>query len=118
MGVACPPGRSKGNVMKTRLNPKKAIQPRMNTDEHGFPCWESFHECLSVFMRGFIALFIFATPIFSAEELPVTRVVLFTSGVGFLQREGEVTGNASVELSFRTEQINDLLKSLVLQDLG
>jgi len=52
------------------------------------------------------------------ELLPVKRVVLFTSGVGFFQREGEVSGEASVELSFRTEQINDLLKSLVLQDFG
>src|SRR5258708_7857915 len=56
--------------------------------------------------------------VFAAEDLPVKRVVLFTSGVGFFQREGEVSGDASVELSFRTEQINDLLKSLVLQDFG
>src|SRR5882672_9759225 len=56
--------------------------------------------------------------LFAAEELPVKRVVLFTSGVAFFQREGEVTGDASVEFSFRTEQINDLLKSLVLQDFG
>src|SRR6476646_2850998 len=60
----------------------------------------------------------FVTPLFAAEDLPVKRVVLFTSGVGFFQREGEVTGDASIPLSFRTEQINDLLKSLVLQDLG
>src|SRR5262249_16063416 len=57
-------------------------------------------------------------PLRAAEQLPVKRVVLFTSGVGFMQREGEVTGDASVELLFRTEQINDLLKSLVLQDFG
>src|SRR2546421_1948679 len=54
----------------------------------------------------------------AAEELPVKRVVLFTSGVAFFQHEGEVSGDASVPLSFRTEQINDLLKSLVLQDFG
>src|SRR6516164_521843 len=54
----------------------------------------------------------------AADELPVKRVVLFTSGVGFFQREGEVSGDASVEMSFRTEQINDLLKSLVLEDFG
>src|SRR6266550_3518804 len=56
--------------------------------------------------------------VFAAEDLPVKRVVLFTSGVGFFQRDGEVSGDASVQLSFRTEQINDLLKSLVLQDFG
>jgi hypothetical protein len=56
--------------------------------------------------------------LFAADELPVKRITLFTSGVGFFQREGEVTGDTSVELSFRTEQINDLLKSMVLQDYG
>ena len=62
--------------------------------------------------------FLSLLPLFAADELAVKRVVLFTSGVGFFQREGEVTGDASVPLSFRTEQINDLLKSLVLQDYG
>jgi len=59
-----------------------------------------------------------SAPLFAAEELPVKRVVLFTSGVAFFQREGELTGDTSVQLSFRTEQINDLLKSMVLQDFG
>ena len=49
-----------------------------------------------------------SAPLFAAEELPVKRVVLFTSGVAFFQREGEVTGDIFVQLSFRTEQINDL----------
>lgn len=57
-------------------------------------------------------------PLFAADELPLKRITLFTSGVGFFQREGEVTGDTSVELSFRAEQINDLLKSMVLQDFG
>jgi len=54
----------------------------------------------------------------AAGELPLKRVVLFTCGVGFFQREGEVTGDTSVELSFRPEQINDVLQSMVLQDFG
>jgi hypothetical protein len=54
----------------------------------------------------------------SAETaLPLSRVVLFSSGVGYFQREGTVEGNASLELAFRTAEINDLLKSLVLRDL-
>ena len=54
----------------------------------------------------------------SAEAaLPLSRVVLFSSGVGYFQREGTVEGNASLELAFRTAEINDLLKSLVLRDL-
>jgi hypothetical protein len=53
-----------------------------------------------------------------APELPVSRVVLFSSGVGYFQREGEVEGSTRVHLSFPVQDINDLLKSMVLQDLG
>ncbi len=49
-------------------------------------------------------------------QLPITRVVLFSSGVGYYQRQGEVNGNSRIDLPFRTQNINDLLKSLVLQD--
>lgn len=52
------------------------------------------------------------------EKLPVERIVLFNSGVGFFEHRGEIEGNDQVELSFKTDDINDLLKSLVLQDLG
>jgi len=51
-----------------------------------------------------------------AQELPVTRVVLFTSGVGFFERSGTVTGNAVVPLTFTEDQVNDVLKSLILRD--
>ncbi len=50
-------------------------------------------------------------------ELPVSRIVLFSSGVGYFQRDGQVDGNAKVDLKFQTDDINDLLKSLVVQDL-
>ncbi|MEM6338016.1 MAG: hypothetical protein AAF752_15700, partial [Bacteroidota bacterium] len=53
-----------------------------------------------------------------AEDVPVRRVVLFSSGVGYFEHAGSVQGNAQTELRFKTEQINDVLKSLVLQDLG
>ena len=51
-----------------------------------------------------------------AADLPLEQVVLFSSGVGYFHRDGTIRGDATVELSFRTAQINDLLKSLVLQD--
>src|SRR5262245_35614994 len=49
-------------------------------------------------------------------EVPVRRVVLFSSGVGFFQHSGRVNGNAATELRFKTDQINDILKSLVVSD--
>ena len=52
------------------------------------------------------------------NALPIKQVVLFNSGVGYFERGGEVTGDAHVDLAFPAADINDLLKSLVLQDLG
>ncbi len=54
----------------------------------------------------------------AAPQLPVSRVILFSSGVGFFQREGQVDGNARVDLSFPVRDVNDLLKSMVLQDMN
>jgi hypothetical protein len=54
---------------------------------------------------------------YSADEVPVTRVSLFSSGVGFFEHSGKVSGDASTTLRFNADQINDVLKSLVLQDL-
>ena len=51
-----------------------------------------------------------------AEALPVSRVVLFSSGVGHFLREGNVEGDARVDLAFPVQDVNDLLKSMVLLD--
>jgi hypothetical protein len=51
-----------------------------------------------------------------AEALPVSRVVLFSSGVGHFLREGQVEGDARVDLAFPVADVNDLLKSMVLLD--
>jgi hypothetical protein len=53
-----------------------------------------------------------------AVALPVTRVVMFNSGVGYFSRSGEVDGDARVDLTFQEADINDLLKSMVLEDFG
>ncbi|HQY88918.1 MAG TPA: DUF4139 domain-containing protein, partial [Tepidisphaeraceae bacterium] len=50
-------------------------------------------------------------------EIPVTHVSLFSSGVGFFEHSGSVSGSTSSVLNFQTDQINDVLKSLLLQDL-
>ncbi|MFW6291369.1 MAG: hypothetical protein ACOC7V_03500 [Spirochaetota bacterium] len=52
----------------------------------------------------------------SAAQLPLSAVDLFTSGVGYFQHDGVVHGNAEITLTVATGDINDLLKSLVLQD--
>jgi hypothetical protein len=51
-------------------------------------------------------------------NVPVKVVVLFSSGVGYFEHAGTVKDNASTQLRFKTNQINDILKSLLLQDMG
>ena len=54
----------------------------------------------------------------SAEPLPLRKVVLYNAGVGFYERRAEIDGNVKVDLKFNVTDVNDLLKSMVLQDLG
>jgi len=51
-----------------------------------------------------------------STDIPVKRVVMFSSGVAFFEHNGQVEGNAQVDLKFNVKDINDLLKSMVLQD--
>jgi len=57
-----------------------------------------------------------APPPAAPSPLPIRQVTLFTSGVSYIERGGAVTGDATVPLTFRTAQINDILKSLTLLD--
>lgn len=50
-------------------------------------------------------------------SVPIARVMLFSSGVGYFEHFGRVKGDSSATLTFKTEQINDILKSLILQDM-
>ncbi len=53
----------------------------------------------------------------TAADLPVTRLVLFTSGVGYFEHSGTVTDAQELDLSVAADQMDDLLQSLVVQDL-
>jgi hypothetical protein len=55
-------------------------------------------------------------PVSANADVPVAKVVLFSSGVGYFEHAGLVHGNSFTELRFKTNQINDILKSVVLQD--
>jgi hypothetical protein len=52
-----------------------------------------------------------------STQLSIGQVVLFSSGVGYFQREGTVDDDARVDLSFPVADVNDLIKSMVLRDL-
>jgi hypothetical protein len=48
--------------------------------------------------------------------LPLKRVSLLTSGVGYFEHSGAVNGKMDVGLSFPLQAMNDALKSLVVRD--
>ena len=54
----------------------------------------------------------------SITRLPVTRVILYKNGVGYFEHAGHVRGNQQVNVDFTTAQLNDVLKSLTILDLG
>ena len=79
---------------------------------------------LTLFALVALSLLLPASPLTArAEEapdtdLPLKRVLLFSSGVGYFEHRTEIEGNARLELTFKVGDINDLLKSMVVQDLG
>ncbi|GMV26355.1 MAG: hypothetical protein AMXMBFR58_23860 [Phycisphaerae bacterium] len=55
---------------------------------------------------------------FKPESLPIRRITLYRSGVGSFERRGVIDGDATIQLRFDTDQVNDILKSMVVVDMG
>src|SRR5262245_29405143 len=53
----------------------------------------------------------------AGNRLPVRRVVLYKSGVGYFEHLGRVRGNQAVTIDFTSGQLDDVLKSLTTLDL-
>lgn len=68
-------------------------------------------------MRVLITLFLAASAL-SAAELDVTRVVLYKHGVGFFERAGQVSQNDPAVLQFQASEMDDVLKSLTIEQRG
>src|ERR1700686_2482900 len=54
----------------------------------------------------------------NTQTLPIRRVILYSNGVAYIERRGPVTGHAEINLSFKQSQVDDVLKSMVVLDLG
>src|SRR5438045_552575 len=67
-------------------------------------------------MKRFVVTVVFAGVAFA--QLPVKRVVLYKNGVGYFEHVGRVQGNQEVAIPFTSGQLNDVLKSLTVLDLG
>ena len=53
-----------------------------------------------------------------SDRLPVRRVVLYKNGVGYFEHATRVQGTQELNIDFTTAQLNDVLKSLTVVDLG
>jgi hypothetical protein len=66
------------------------------------------------------ALALFAAPFAASAQTPPTldlkRVLLSTGGVGYFEYEAAVEGDAQLPLSVRLDQVDDVLKSIIVFD--
>ncbi len=63
----------------------------------------------SIFLSAMLAL---------PAELPVREVVLYKHGVGFFERAGRLGPGESARLDFNATEMNDVLKSLTIEEKG
>lgn len=49
-----------------------------------------------------------------AAELPIREVILYKHGVGFFERSGSIPAGESAQLDFKASEMNDVLKSLII----
>ena len=68
-------------------------------------------------MRQF-ACFLSLTFAAAAADLPVREVVLFKHGVGYFARSGRLAAGESARLDFKAGEMNDVLKSLTIDEKG
>ena len=54
----------------------------------------------------------------TSSKLPVRRVVLYKTGVGYFEHQGAVHGDQQVGIDFTSGQLNDVLQSLTILDLN
>lgn len=68
-------------------------------------------------MRAF-AVFFLSAMLAVPAELPVREVVLYKHGVGFFERSGRIAAGESARLDFNASEMNDVLKSLTVDEKG
>ena len=69
-------------------------------------------------MRNVLLSLFLASGLALSADLPVKEVVLYKHGVGFFERSGTLGPGESARLDFNASDMNDVLKSLTLNDSG
>jgi hypothetical protein len=63
-----------------------------------------------------IAVLLAVPTLVGAQELELRRVMLSAGGVGYFEYEAQVDGDATLPLSVRLDQVDDVLKSIAVYD--
>jgi hypothetical protein len=69
-------------------------------------------------MRRLLLSVVMAASLARPAELPVKNVVLYKHGVGFFERGGTLAAGESARLDFKAAEMNDVLKSLTVNEKG
>ena len=69
-------------------------------------------------MKGIVASCLLLAAGAAAAELPVRSVILYKHGVGYFERSGQLAAGESARLDFKTSEMNDVLKSLTVEEKG
>src|SRR5262245_11130748 len=97
-----PIGFAQSRAARTDIKTKMAPAPTPNSPISNQPAMRQTRETQSA----------------AGQLLPLRRVILYSNGVAYFERRGKVTGRADINLSFKQSQVDDVLKSLVVLDLG
>src|ERR1051325_10936772 len=69
-------------------------------------------------MKRLFVSFLLTASLALPAELPVKQVVLYKHGVGFFERSGRLGSGESARLDFNASEMNDVLKSLTIDEKG
>jgi hypothetical protein len=67
-------------------------------------------------MRRYLSLIAVFMASAMAADIPIREVILYKSGVGYFERAGTLRPGESAHLDFKASEMNDVLKSLTLED--
>jgi hypothetical protein len=69
-------------------------------------------------MKRTLVLLLSGAVALAAADLPVTQVVLYKHGIGFFERSGRLAPGESARVEFNASDMNDVLKSLTIEERG
>src|SRR5215469_9797980 len=65
-----------------------------------------------------ISVLLMSSAVAWPAQLPIEEITLYKHGVGFFEREGRLAAGESARLDFNASEMNDILKSLTVEERG